>query len=537
MDASEPKTGLSIHLSLFWKILIATLIAGIIPLLLVSYNSTTAIEETGNQAQDVAARELDNKSIEALQVRAKQTALQISLILEHSVQDTLYVAELEPAFERYETFYRSRRSDLWYQSGTEEDPQETIRSLPLYREMAFIDKNGQEIVRIVDGQKIPEDALRDVSNPANTTYLTETYFVQTIDLPEGEIYVSPVMAWYVSTEKQPAQALSAEVSPFEYVQYKAVIRFATPVYDDADELQGIVVLSLDHRHLMEKTNHIRSSNEEVVWPDYGSGDYAYMLDYQGWLIAHPNLATLRGFDEQGNLMPTQTMETLDQTLPFNMLSSDIKEQAIEISSAVLAGEEGNVRSENLEGALKVDVYVPIEFSYGVYQDSGYFGGLVLSENVQNVEKAGEISKSIINQAVAAIQKDIFWIAGISLVMFVGASVFVSRSIINPIRRLTEAARIMEKGELDVSMLNQLLNRRLQDEVTELTRVFKQMARAVQLRERNLREQVMELKIQIDEAKKQEEVDKIVQSESFKGLQEKAKEMRARRRARQQEREE
>ncbi len=536
MDASDPKTGRSIHLSLFWKILIAMLITGIIPLLLISYNSTTAIEETGNTAQDVAAAELDNKSIEALQVRVKQTAVQISLVLEHSVQDTLYAANLEPTFETYKTFYQSRKSDLWYQAGTEDSPQETTRTLPLYREMAFIDKSGQETLRIVDGKRIPENDLRDVSNPANTTYLTETYFDQTIGLPQGEVYVSPVMAWYVSVKKQPARALNADVSPFEYIQYEAVIRFASPVYDDANELQGIVVLSLDHRHLMEKTNHIYSSNKEVVWPDYGSGNYAYMLDYQGWLIAHPNLATLRGLDEQGNLMPTQTMETLDQTLPFNMLSSDIKESAIEISSAVLAGEEGNIRNENLEGALKVDVYVPIEFSHGVYQDEGYFGGLVLSQNVENVEEAGEISKSIINQTVAAIQKDIFWIAGISLVMFVGASVLVSRSIINPIGQLTEAARIMEKGELDVSMLNRLLKRRLQDEVTELTSVFKQMARAVQLRERNLREKVMELKIQIDEAKKQEEVAKIVQSESFRSLQEKAKEMRARRRARQKENE-
>jgi hypothetical protein len=40
-----------------------------------------------------------------------------------------------------------------------------------------------------------------------------------------------------------------------------------------------------------------------------------------------------------------------------------------------------------------------------------------------------------------------------------------------------------------------------------------------------------LRIQIDETKKKEEVDKIVQSEVFKNLQERAAQMRARRQAR------
>jgi hypothetical protein len=524
-----------IRLSLFWQIFLATLIAGVVPLLLISYNSTTAIEETGSTAQDVAATELDNKSIEALQVRAKETTKQVSALLAACVQDALYVSHLDPTYETYLAFFNSRTSGLWIQTGSQENPQETIKTVPLYREMAYIDKTGQETLRIKDGVPTPEEQLRFVADPANTTYLTERYFARAKALPAGEVYVSPVMSWYVTMEAQPAQAIDAATSPFEYPDYEAIIRFAAPVYGDNGQFQGVVVLSLDHRHVMEKVNHIYSVSGEVAWPDYASGNYAYMLDYEGWLIAHPNLATLRGLDENGELMPTQTKATLDQNLPFNMRSSDIKEQAIEISSAVLAGEEGNTRSVNLEGALKADIYVPIYFSHGVYGENGIFGGLVLSENVQNVEKAGEISKNIINEAVNQIKGDIIWIAGLSLIIFIVAAVFVSRNIINPIGQLTEASRIMEKGELELGMLNRLLQRRVEDEVTELTRVFKQMAKAVQLRERRLREEVRVLRIQIDEAKKQEEVDKIVKSEIFRDLQEKAQAMRERRRERQENR--
>ena len=110
-------------------------------------------------------------------------------------------------------------------------------------------------------------------------------------------------------------------------------------------------------------------------------------------------------------------------------------------------------------------------------------------------------------------------------------VLVSRNITDPVSKLTEAARTMEKGEVDLDLLASIGQRRTEDEVTALTRVFKQMAEAVQMREKRLREEVQALRIQIDEVKKNEEVDKIVQSEVFKNLQEKAAVMRARRKAR------
>ncbi len=510
-----------VRISLFWKILLAILVVGILPLLLISYNSSNAILRTGEEAQDVAIKALDNKSIEALYLKAHQASSEVEALLEIGVQDVRYASLLSPAVEAYLPFYESRSGELWYQEGRVETP--------LYKEMTYIDADGQEIIRIVEGVQVPENKLRNVKDAADTTYKTETYFSETKDLPENKVYVSPVMAWYITESAQPAKAVDASTSVSAYADYETVIRFATPVFNNYGEFQGILVLSMDYRHLMEKTNHIQTTTDEVAWPDYASGNYAYMLDYEGWLTAHPNLVTLRGMDGAGNLMPTMTLETISEYLPFNMLSSDIKKQAVEISSAILAGNDGVLESENLEGALKVDVYVPIHFSHGVYEETGIFGGVVLSQNVLNVEEAGEISKGVINKAVAEIQGDTIWIAGFSIIIFILAAVFVSRSIIDPVRQLTDAARIMEEGELDVNILKRLLERKVKDEVSELARVFKQMAEAVQLRERRLREEVQELKIQIDVKKKEESVNKIVESEMFQRLREKAKVMRAQRR--------
>jgi hypothetical protein len=530
---SDPSAGhKAIRLSLFWQILLATLLVGLVPLVLVSYTSFAAITNTGATAERTAKEELDTKSIEALQVRAEETAAEISAFLESRAQDTLYAALLPPSPDSYLSFYRSRSSYLWFLRGSPEAPAPTQarRLMPIYREMAFIDATGQETIRIVDGALVGEDELRDVSDPANTTYHTETYFEQAKSLPRGGVYVSPVMAWYVATDAQPARAQDAETSQFQYINYGAVIRFAAPVFDSQNALAGVVVLSLDHRHVMEFSNHIQSTFGRVVWPSYTSGNYAYLLDYEGWLIAHPDLTAVKGLDESGSPMPTQTRATLEAgaSLPLNMLQSDIKEQARVIASAVLAGQKGHISARTLMDTEKVDVYVPIAFDHGVYQEGGVFGGLVISENVQNVEKAGRISRDVIRDAASRLRGNIAWIAGVSVILLIATAVLVSRNITFPIRRLTEAARIMEKGELDVETLDSLVRRRIENEVSELSRVFKQMAAAVQMRERQLKQEVRQLRIQIDRAKREKEVKEIVETEFFEELQAKARALRQRR---------
>ena len=510
--------------SLTWKILLAVLLAGLVPLGLLGLNSLNAIQQMGNTAKESAEEELDQKSIEAVQVRAEQAARQIEALLDSSVTDTLFAASLEVDQLAYQRFYSSHSRNLWYLRGGDSQIQEVIEQKPLYREMAYVDANGQEVLRIIDGQLVPADQLRDVSDPANTTYLTETYFKDSLALSEGDVYVSPVMAWFTTTPAQPAKPVDYNASQTAYGDYEAVIRFATPVYRDG-ALRGIVVLSLDHRHVMELVNHIYSLFGTVAYPDYGSGNYAYLLDYEGWLIAHPDLSYLRGLDENGLLMPTWTKATQSEELPFNMAQSDIKAEAVTIATSVLSGNRGDLQSLTRNNTPKVDAYVPVHFNYGVYKQAGLFGGVVMSENLANVEKAGEISKAIIGNAAVSVQNALISITALSGLALVLVAILVSRTITRPLLQLTHAAKIMQQGELDLETLDPLLKSRVDDEVTELSRVFKQMAQAVQLRERRLREEVEYLRIQIDETKKQKEVENIVQSEVFRNIQERAATMR------------
>jgi multidrug efflux pump subunit AcrA (membrane-fusion protein) len=64
-----------------------------------------------------------------------------------------------------------------------------------------------------------------------------------------------------------------------------------------------------------------------------------------------------------------------------------------------------------------------------------------------------------------------------------------------------------------------------DEVSQLARVFQKMAEQVQARQKQLKQEVARLKIEIDESKRQSQVSEIVDSEFFQELKSKARDIR------------
>ena len=524
------------RVNLFWKIFLATLIASLVPVLLVTYQSSNSINEFAIDAEKKASELLDEKSVDAVMERGQGIAAQVESLLNIAVQNTLTLAELEPDSETYQAFSNRWQREITYLDKTSGKRRIYRVNFPLYREITFINTTGQEQIRIVDEVPVPQDKLVNVSDPANTTYGNEKYFSETIKLANREVYVSPVTARYVTFQKGLEETSSVENSAFAFINYVGLIRFATPVYNEANELQGIVVLSLDHRHVMELVNHVKSLDEYVPWPDYDSGEYAYLVDYEGWLIAHAKLTNMRGLDERGELMPSLGTVEREGPLPFNMILGEIvKPESKEIADDVLAGNSGTLKNYNLQGALKVDAYVPIKFNHGVYKQSGVFGGVVFSESLQNVEEASNAFAGIIENTRRVFQSALIQTTIIGVIVLISAVVLVSRNITVPIVQLTGEAHAMEKGEYDVKALDLLLGRRIEDEVTDLSRVFKQMAKAIKLRETRLKDEIRQLRIEIDEQKKQEEVRRVIESESFQQLQAKAATLRARRALRQQER--
>lgn len=115
------------------------------------------------------------------------------------------------------------------------------------------------------------------------------------------------------------------------------------------------------------------------------------------------------------------------------------------------------------------------------------------------------------------------VAAVVLLLGGVSSTLLARRITVPVLRLTEAAFQVEKESCNPSSLNDIAGRA--DELGELARVFQRMAFEVVLRERRLRQQVEELRIEIDQAKAARQVAEITETEYFQELRKRASQLR------------
>jgi response regulator RpfG family c-di-GMP phosphodiesterase len=92
-------------------------------------------------------------------------------------------------------------------------------------------------------------------------------------------------------------------------------------------------------------------------------------------------------------------------------------------------------------------------------------------------------------------------------------------------RVTAAAAAVESGTFDAESIVDLGQR--EDALGRLVRVFQHMVQEVYAREQRLREQVRELRIEIDQTKRARQVAEITETDYFRGLQQRAQSMRRR----------
>jgi len=111
--------------------------------------------------------------------------------------------------------------------------------------------------------------------------------------------------------------------------------------------------------------------------------------------------------------------------------------------------------------------------------------------------------------------------------FLFITVFIiSGSMTRPVIGLTRVASRIGEGDYNQN-LARFTKTRVKDEITTLATVFDIMVSKVAKREEKLKEQVVQLQIQIDHGKRDKDVQEIVESDFFQELQSKAQKMRVR----------
>lgn len=140
----------------------------------------------------------------------------------------------------------------------------------------------------------------------------------------------------------------------------------------------------------------------------------------------------------------------------------------------------------------------------------------------------DFTSTYVNQVREQILKSIYVAFSITYIILVVLVYFVAQFLTRPMVGLTRAAEQIGEGNYETGLkyLGELgLSDKYPDEIETMQGVFKGMIDKVYKREETLRQQVRDLKIEIDQSKRHKQVSEIVDSEFFQDLRTKAQRMR------------
>jgi signal transduction histidine kinase len=471
------------RLSFHRKVLFVFCGLTLLPLIFLAVFAAQSLDTVEQLLRTSAIEALDEQAAETLELRAVLVADEVRSFLHRVESDLDVLSQLPVEEEKYLWFNQNHRSPIWTRSEGTRGPHELRPLVRLYKEIAYIEPDGKERLRIVDG--VISSELRNVSDPANTSYLTETYFDDARQLTDGEIYVTHVTGWHVNKIAQLAGAETPEEA-LSGATYEGVVRFAKPVFSASGELKGIVVLSLDHRHLMEFTQHITPTDERfVVFPSYQSGNYAFMFDNEGWIITHPKFWDIRGLDKNGRLVPPYTEHSTPEEIargdiPYNLAeASFIHPNYPEVFQAILGGRSGVVDVTNVGGSQKIMAFAPIFYDSGPYRETGVFGGITIGAEVKQFHSMAEAASGKIRLLYKAFLTGAWVLIGLTAILVVFVAFKLSQNITRPLSTLISGTQEMARGKLGTQV-----NIDSPVEIAELATSFNAMAK--QLAERRER---------------------------------------------------
>lgn len=265
--------------------------------------------------------------------------------------------------------------------------------------------------------------------------------------------------------------------------------FSYPVRSLGGKILGVTVLKIRGKYIQDIVNALQIDSQ----------NYAFLIDEDGIIISHPQKSYL-----YQSLLPLspQTLKQITKDKRYG--SAPIKSLHLnELQVMVKAKKPGNTTYRDSQISRRVG-FAPLKQKSWV---------LAVSQPEA--------------QFVVPLQR-LMWLHGTSVIVVGGITsiiaVFLGRSISRPIHALTAAAQALENDNFDSHVLDmhQSLEKvaRSQDDVGQLVRVFLQMSEGVRTRDQNLKMQVQELRIEIDETKRACHLTEITDNEHFQQIQKK-----------------
>ena len=366
---------------------------------------------------------------------------------------------------------------------------------PLYKELALIDRNGQEIIKIIDNKLVPQKLLKNISYPENTTYLSETYFDDT-KKSASDIFISHLSSWYISQHEQLEQGKTLN----------GLFRFCKKLQSPSGEFIGICMLALDAIHILDFVDYQIIPKDSLI-NKYKKGSYTYLIDDDGWIIAHQKLWDIKGYDHDGRLVEPLSEATPNWKydagiLPINLLKMDWRLKDFETSEPMSSVIERVRRGETtittmksmgihsqVAGIARTRAYAPIFYSKGAFSKYGIFGIVSVGTSIDKFNDNAQVLATQLSEINDKSKERMIYISLFTAVAVFIFSFIIARWITNPMNKLTLSLTNISKGNYNVNQINSPI-----EEVKVLSKGVIDLANELKLKESKINLYVKDLEL-------------------------------------------
>lgn len=348
----------------------------------------------------------------------------------------------------------------------------------------------------------------DESQP-QATYTSEIYSLEgeaSERAEEKAVYYAPLRPWYQVAAENPGKDAWTDLYPF--FESKQLGLDSSITFEPEGELVGVIAVSFSVQHISEYLQQQYLNQIELA--ETGA---VFLFNSQGQLIASTGSESLV---READTAEGMTLKHLRES----------KNPYVQMAFKTL-------RDRN----LSPDRIASLQQWHYTDPSSGELYHIAVKPTEHQDWLVGTVVPDAMFTGAIRHNRNLLLLAvgGFILVIAVGAIVLGDRAIARPILTITDAAAAIEAENFQAATLNPVTART--DELGQLARVFQTMAREVYLRAEDLKQQVQELKIEIDEVKRQKQVKEIVDTDFFQDLRQKARQARQQRQQRQQRRSE
>jgi len=355
------------------KLILSLLVVALIPAALIGgyglYSSTKALGESGEQR---------------LKAKVESLTTGIESFLDNVYDDLFYLRDSSSVYNLYRALAGGTEEEI---AAAKEALARDFLSLSsnrqIYHQIRFLDVDGNELVRVDhsrDGSKVvPDDKLQNKKG--------RYYFEDTIALANGGVMISPL-------------DLNREKGIIEK-PYRPTIRYATPVYDEENNLQGMLILNVLASKFLDRINRSNAFGETQM-----------LVDSKGFYLAHVDPKKVWG-------------SPADLDTGENLLKDEPELAAKVVNSRV---------ATTLESGDHLIATAPV---FADRERKILLGTLI-----------DKVPNAVVYQSVTRFKNVFIMITLVAVGITVFVALLLAGSIANPIVYLTQATNNMSKGDLN-----------------------------------------------------------------------------------------